>query len=305
MGTLASGRTAREWRPLWQNDLWSSLNFRSLPIPEKGIYNLIWSLCRDGKYAGCLCFPNGIPMKIEELISAMCPQERDRTDRIRQHIREIIRTGMLYLQNMDTKVIAKPKNPINEKWIKGEIDTPWVLVVRKYAKKSSQALEPEIEESGREIVSEPPETVQKAASEQPEGGQKVTSEPPEGEQKADRRRADVGQTSTRRQPDGSTGITTKGLTTSPHPDSPAPSKNNNNKEVKKYRTEEEVTKEPVPSESLSLLLSEKLPLPKVQWMVRKFTPEHIKAVVKYCTSRAKNSTPTGMITRALEENWNV
>jgi len=142
MGKLANGRTEREWRPLWTNDLWSSANYINAPIPEKGYYLILWSRCRDGKYAGWMCFATGLPMTSKEIINLMLPQERDRTDRIKNGLLYLLRTGLLYLFNTKTSENVPPDHQINHDWIHSEISENqlrnYVLVVRKYTEKTAQ-----------------------------------------------------------------------------------------------------------------------------------------------------------------------
>ncbi|MDI6788876.1 MAG: hypothetical protein QME51_10935 [Planctomycetota bacterium] len=98
---------SQPWIKLWKNDLLSSLNYQTLSISEKGIYNTLLLLCRDEDYAGQFCWPNGNPLSISEIIMAMGPKEHDRTDRIKVAIDNMIRKGLLFKNKRECIEIRK------------------------------------------------------------------------------------------------------------------------------------------------------------------------------------------------------
>lgn len=90
---------AKPWIKLWKNDLLSSMNYQNLSIYEKGIYNQLLLLCRDDDYAGQFCYPNGNPNTIDDIIRAMHPAERERTDLAKNSIDNFIKVGLLFWNN--------------------------------------------------------------------------------------------------------------------------------------------------------------------------------------------------------------
>jgi len=102
------------WIKLWKNDLLSSLNYQTLSVYEKGIYNQLLLLCRDEEYAGQFCWPNGKPLTLDEIVRGMHPKERERTDLIYQAINTLLDKGLIF-------------------WNKRK-----VLEIRKYAEKTEQ-----------------------------------------------------------------------------------------------------------------------------------------------------------------------
>jgi len=87
------------WVKLWKADLLSSLNYQGLSISGKGIYNILMTLCRDDEYSGQLCYPNGNPMTIDQIIDCMNPRKGDRTDRIKESINQMFDVGLLFIND--------------------------------------------------------------------------------------------------------------------------------------------------------------------------------------------------------------
>ena len=85
----------KPWIKLWTDDLWASYNFQSLTVYQKGIYCLLLSRCRKHDYPGQFCFPNGNPMKLDDIIDQLLPQQGDRRDRVKEAVDQLILKGML------------------------------------------------------------------------------------------------------------------------------------------------------------------------------------------------------------------
>ena len=87
---------SQPWIKLWKNDLLSSMNYQNLSLYDKGIYNQLILLCRDDEYAGQFCYPNGNANTIDEIIRAMHPAERERTDLAKNAIENFVKVGLLF-----------------------------------------------------------------------------------------------------------------------------------------------------------------------------------------------------------------
>ena len=127
----------KPWVAFWKQDLLSSLNYQSLSVFGKGIYGVLFTLCRDDEYCGQFCYPNGMPLTIDEIIDAMGIKQGDRRDRIKENIEDQIKRGLLFW-NVDKR-----------------------LEMRKYADKTTHITEKSAgsrQEVGRKLSNELPRT---------------------------------------------------------------------------------------------------------------------------------------------------
>lgn len=98
---------SKPWVAFWKADLLSSINYRSLSVYERGIYNILFTLCRDDEYIGQLCYPNGNPMTLDQVIDSMDLKRGDRRDRIKEAIGVMLGNGLVFWNDKNRLEIRK------------------------------------------------------------------------------------------------------------------------------------------------------------------------------------------------------